>query len=822
MSYAVLGLKLNRGGGVGRGVGVGVPRIHLSNPVSTQQMRDGVVESGVFDKYTNDIMHFGVYCDGFKPDWFTEYGREEHRKACAKVPGEGIRQKHKRIKGVYKNLLRHAKTHPIFDIEAFTVEEVMTYIAMQANQRTGKPLGKGGCSGKRSALFHMARCHNDRGWDAAFESKLTLMWKGFTRVSNKRTAAVATREKVANDAISDSKTEEEDDDDDRDDFKEGKVPMTPELFRKVCLWFVHWNRMEGIYAALYVALTWNLACRGNNTGRIRLSHMSWTTFDCLHINFKHTKTEHHGQAKRRKRAIYSNAMEYYIDVPFLLGMYLATHFNEQQTRGLKLFPGTANSQKQRAGDLLRQVLEEHKDEVLSMGYDCIKDLGLHSIRKGVSTYLASLPGGPSPAALSIRAGWSMGQVKDIYFDHSEGGDEFCGRCACLLNMMKPDFANSPAFFTGIVDQKAVQRALDLTFPHFRGVEGMERLLVMCIASLSWHSDIVLGMEGEDGTMTEGLDPNHPIRGIAMYRDTEILEPMENAVKVKPSWAVHNVVTGVPPYIKQLVDPQEIRSRQKTMVADIVGQVMEKMTAFFDERKIGGGELTETRINTIVGLTVKSQLDGFEKELKNQMQALATSFAKATGNNELKLASPKKREKPAPRMQLSLLGGKLITLPKDFQFPMTGVQDLWMKWNVGDHVRNIPALGNLKSEDFKFLDKVDKSESELRGATGKHKTKRRLARKTFSDIKALCDLIEKTAREENCDMDNREPQNLVRMCEVAMRKLDPGVSARGRQQHKWQTVIRRVRTRLKAEKMKESRARAAEVSQDDSGYDNDSA
>ena len=57
----------------------------------------------------------------------------------------------------------------------------------------------------------------------------------------------------------------------------------------------------------------------------------------------------------------------------------------------------------------------------------------------VSTYLASLPGSPSPAALSIHGRWSMGAVKDIYFDHAQGSDEFCGRCALLLNMMDESF-----------------------------------------------------------------------------------------------------------------------------------------------------------------------------------------------------------------------------------------------------------------------------------------------------------------------------------------------------------------------------------------------
>eukprot|EP00957_Ditylum_brightwellii_P013439 1014486-Ditylum_brightwellii.AAC.1 len=69
-----------------------------------------------------------------------------------------------------------------------------------------------------------------------------------------------------------------------------------------------------------------------------------------------------------------------------------------------------------------------------MGYDNIKHIGLLSFRKGSGSFLASLPGGPSAASTCLRAGWSMGQVRDIYFQQTQAGDEFVGCCMTLLNM----------------------------------------------------------------------------------------------------------------------------------------------------------------------------------------------------------------------------------------------------------------------------------------------------------------------------------------------------------------------------------------------------
>ena len=194
-------------------------------------------------------------------------------------------------------------------------------------------------------------------------------------------------------------------------------------------------------------MTWNLVCCSNNRAQIRFSHMSWTVFDALTVNFWHTKTQQHGEAKRQKQACYSNPFEYYIDLPLLLGLWLYCRFTFEKLQGYTLFPGSAKSQATQAGNILQRVLKEHEAEVLAMGYNKTSNLGLHSIQKGVATHLASLlSGGPPPAtAVCLCGGWSMGQVKDICFHQTQGGDKFVGCCIALLNMMNGDFAFSLLF-----------------------------------------------------------------------------------------------------------------------------------------------------------------------------------------------------------------------------------------------------------------------------------------------------------------------------------------------------------------------------------------
>jgi hypothetical protein len=51
-----------------------------------------------------------------------------------------------------------------------------------------------------------------------------------------------------------SDVDNDEEDDNRDEFKEGKEPMSPELFCCVCKWLVEWGNSDGIFAALFIML----------------------------------------------------------------------------------------------------------------------------------------------------------------------------------------------------------------------------------------------------------------------------------------------------------------------------------------------------------------------------------------------------------------------------------------------------------------------------------------------------------------------------------------------------------------------------------------
>ena len=74
-----------------------------------------------------------------------------------------------------------------------------------------------------------------------------------------------------------------------------------------------------------------------------------------------------------------------------------------------------------AGWFHRICLDE--DEKMSEIGLSSKDIGTHSLRKGVATALSNSPAGPQAVSVRLRAGWSLGSVQGRYIFAGAGGDQ---------------------------------------------------------------------------------------------------------------------------------------------------------------------------------------------------------------------------------------------------------------------------------------------------------------------------------------------------------------------------------------------------------------
>ena len=221
---------------------------------------------------------------------------------------------------------------------------------------------------------------------------------------------------------------------------EGKEPLPFVVYCAICRWLLEKGDKASIFAHCFLVLTWNLMCRSINTTLVQREHMSWEG-DAMGIQFAHSKTDTGGDEAQHVRHIYANPKNPFICPILSTARYLIIH---PGTDSGALFPGA--SQYDRFRGILHDIVQEHREEILRMGIDP-DDIGVHSIRKGSATYCTSgTTTGISFAALCVRAGWSMGGVKERYIKYAEAGDRVCGRTAAGLDVNSHEFSISPVLF----------------------------------------------------------------------------------------------------------------------------------------------------------------------------------------------------------------------------------------------------------------------------------------------------------------------------------------------------------------------------------------
>ena len=137
------------------------------------------------------------------------------------------------------------------------------------------------------------------------------------------------------------------------------------------------------------------------------------------------------------------------------------------------------------------------------------DIGLHSLRKGPSTYLTStLVDGPSPISVCHRAGWTLG-FKDAYLKQTIIGDQFVGRCVTGLPLHDKLFGVLPPHFKCNPEaQKCVYKAVSLLYPNLANRAKLRGLLTYCLASVLYHVDT--------GWCKKELPPSHPLFGSILF------------------------------------------------------------------------------------------------------------------------------------------------------------------------------------------------------------------------------------------------------------------------------------------------------------------
>ena len=166
----------------------------------------------------------------------------------------------------------------------------------------------------------------------------------------------------------------------------------------------------GTFGWAFMIMQWNLISRSANVGSIMIEHLSWSD-DHLTVSCPQSKTDQCGESTFPK-SIFANPHNPTICPILALAVTVFSRSFCSERITPKLFEGS--DQEDRYSKLLRGILSQLPESLLSLLGAKPDDIGTHSGRKGPPTYVLSLPGGPSPVSVYLRAGWSLGNTKDRY------------------------------------------------------------------------------------------------------------------------------------------------------------------------------------------------------------------------------------------------------------------------------------------------------------------------------------------------------------------------------------------------------------------------
>jgi hypothetical protein len=122
-------------GRFGAGLDTGaIRRIELENPVTLQEMENGIVDTGAYSRYCNEIIHFVTRIRENEVSWLTKYGKGKMDELVVLREDKRANKRRKHIKEAWMEMLQNAKQTPILDIGSITPARVVEgYILKQAN-----------------------------------------------------------------------------------------------------------------------------------------------------------------------------------------------------------------------------------------------------------------------------------------------------------------------------------------------------------------------------------------------------------------------------------------------------------------------------------------------------------------------------------------------------------------------------------------------------------------------------------------------------------------------------------------------------------------
>jgi hypothetical protein len=433
---------------------------------------------------------------------------------------------------------------------------------------------------------------------------------------------------------------------------------------------------QSIFSWPFFLFCWNLMARSCSVGDLMLQHLRWHN-DALVCTLPKHKGDQVGD-KIVDRHVFANPLNPVVCPILSLGVLLLCKPFRVVGGQQQVFEG--NRSECRFSEILRGVLDNLPEaNYLLLGANK-DDIGTHSARKGSSTFVLGMIGGPTPVQVFLRAGWSLGNVKDRYLFSGEGGDQLSGRCVSGLPITDDAFATLPPHFSESVLLSIEAESWSSIVPGFGNYShNFKTVMPYLIASVVFHQD----------WLKSNLSASHPLFLSRLFTDG-------HATRLKPHVLLGVGVcektgltaSGVPHHLVISHNLQDLQRELRNEMECLKRKFEEYNSDLSDKINELPNKLTSTirsnfEISGAVAVT-RQDIESLFNELRQEMRTFRHDSSRIGESVTANDAPPARTTETNSAFSTFHWNGQLHMVPQGFRFPMNiSVKIIWDLWFYGN-------------------------------------------------------------------------------------------------------------------------------------------
>ncbi len=291
-------------------------------------------------------------------------------------------------------------------------------------------------------------------------------------------------------------------------------------------------------------------------------------------------------------------------------------------------------------------------------------------------------GGPTSVAIWLRAGWSLGPVQSRYIFQGQGGDQFVGRAATLLELNSIDFSVLPPHFSTNEGPVITTQEWNQILPGFSTYypDEFKVALPFLLASIVHHQD----------WLNATLPKNHPFFSHRMYL-SGLLHRLKAKVHVGHfKNEVSNLqATGIPPYV-MLANRMYFLEKEMAAMKRVYAEGVEAIPDEVCKKLLKNFNIEGVQQVTIEQLQM--MFNQFRSDIMEDVRKCALSGGNSTIQDALEATDN-------AEYKVWNWGGRLHMVPENWRFPKCCCYLIWESWWCGNKMDKISPLRHLKNYDL---------------------------------------------------------------------------------------------------------------------------